>query len=372
MGRFVGKTLLQVTPRLDSGGVERTTVDIAAAFVREGGRSLVASAGGRLEAELREGGSRLCRLPLASKNPLVIWRNASRLAELIRREGVDIVHARSRAPAWSALWAARRTGVPFVTTYHGIYSGSGLKQAYNAVMARGDVVIANSRFTRNHILAAHKVDPDRVVAIDRGVDLERLDEPGENRLQVLRELWGELEGTIFLLPARLTPWKGHDLAIAAAARLTSPHTLILAGEGKPGYAEQLRRNAPANVRLVGHVSDMAAAYSLADFVLAPSLDPEAFGRTVVEPQAMRRPVLAAAHGAPADSVVDGVTGWLVAPGDVEAWARAMQRACETPTMVRVRMGAAGRARAEANYSVARMARATLDVYARCLGLDETA
>ena len=137
-----GTVILQVTPALNAGGVERTTLDMAEAIARAGGTVLVASAGGRLEGELAACGGRLIRLPLESKNPLTIWRNAGRLARAIRKEKVSLVHVRSRAPAFSAIAAARRCGVPVVTTYHGVYNArSAIKRWYNGIMTRGDLVI---------------------------------------------------------------------------------------------------------------------------------------------------------------------------------------------------------------------------------------
>ncbi|MBC7799726.1 MAG: glycosyltransferase, partial [Gemmatimonadaceae bacterium] len=151
-----GTVVLQVLPRLESGGVERGTVEIAQAVVAGGGTALVASQGGRLVAAVERAGGRHIRMPLATKNPLAIWRNTGRLAALIRDQHVSIIHARSRAPAWSALWAARRCGTPFVTTYHGVYNeGAPGKRRYNSVMARGDRVIAISRHIAAVIAARH-------------------------------------------------------------------------------------------------------------------------------------------------------------------------------------------------------------------------
>lgn len=368
MASFAGRTLLQVTPRLNEGGVERTTVDIAQAFAAAGGRSLVASEGGRLAPALVSHGVEVVKLPLASKNPWVIRRNRDRLVQLIREEQVDLVHARSRAPAWSAYWACRETGVPLVTTYHGIYSGrSALKTWYNSVMARGQVVIANSEFTRRHVLAAHQVDPARVVTVNRGVDLAEFSSPSQARIETLAASWGELHGTVFLLAARLTEWKGQRLAIEAIKALQRPATLVIAGEGKETFLRELRRMAPPNVRFVGHVQDMAAAYSIADFVIAPSLRPEAFGRTAVEPQALGTPVIASDHGAPAETIIPGQTGWLVRPGDAASWSAAMDLACRMPAEARNEIGAAGRARVEALFTNARMCSETLQIYEGILG-----
>ncbi|MDP8916175.1 MAG: glycosyltransferase, partial [Pseudomonadota bacterium] len=216
-----GFTVLQVIPALETGGAEQTTLDVAAAVVRAGGRALVASEGGRMEPRLAEAGGRLIRLPLSSKSPLTMAGNARRLAAVIRREGVSLVHARSRAPAFSALRAARAAGVPFVATYHGVYSArTPLKRWWNAVMTRGDLVIANSEYTRDHVLAEHQLDPARIVTIPRGVDLERFDPDrvAPERVRALCQAWdlgAEDPGPKLLLAGRLSRWKGQTLMIEA-------------------------------------------------------------------------------------------------------------------------------------------------------------
>ena len=380
-----GACVLQATPALDAGGVEQTTLDMAEAIAAAGGMALVASAGGRLEAELARRGGELARMALDRRAPWTLLANARRLERLIRARGVDIVHARSRAPAWSALIAARRTGAAFVTTYHGVYNArSRLKRAYNRVMAQGDVVIANSGFTAEHLLAEHAgVDPSRVVVIPRGVDLTRFspERVSADRVEAVRASWGLAPNDVrpvALLAARLTAWKGQHLLIQALTRLQAQGgredwVVVLAGDdqGRTAYTESLRTAAEAaglseRVRIVGHCADMPAAYLAADFACAPSLDPEAFGRTAVEPQAMGRPVLAADHGAVRETVEDGVTGWRVAPGDMEAWAAALARMLDTPPERRAAMGAAGRARVERLYGLKAMTDATLAVYARLL------
>ena len=377
-------TLLQVVPALETGGVEQTTLDVAAAVVKAGGRAVVASAGGRLEAALIDAGAEAMRLPLDRKNPFTLAANAGRLEALIRREAVSLVHVRSRAPAFSAIRAARRAGVPVVTTYHGVYNAkSALKRWYNGVMTRGDLTIANSDFTRDHLIAQHKVDPARVVAIPRGVDLTRFDPDAVSaeRIAALRAAWEiapDEARLILLLAGRLTRWKGQALLIDALARLKAERKgddilLILAGDdqGRTDYREALERAIASQglgdaVRLVGHVSDMPAAYRVADAAAAPSLDPEAFGRTAVEPQAMGRPVLAADHGAVRETVVDGETGWRVAPRDVEAWTAALGRLVEAGPERLAAMGEAGRARVRSLYSVEGMTGRTLEVYRRVL------
>lgn len=376
-------TLLQVVPELNAGGVERTTLDISRAVVAAGGRSLVASQGGRLADELAEDGGELTILRAASKNPLVIWANAGRLARLIRREGVSLVHARSRAPAVSAWLAARRAGVPLVTTYHGVYNArSALKRWYNGVMTRGALIIANSDYTRRHVIAEHGVDPDRVVAVSRGTDLGRFDPAAvaPARVAALRAAWGLMPGetrTVFLLAGRLTRWKGQLALVEAAARLKArgrdDFVVVLMGDdqGRSGYRAELESAIAAGgleglVRLAPHVADMPAAWLACDVAVVPSLDPEAFGRTAVEPQIMGRPVIASAHGAPCDTVVDGRTGWLAAPGDAAAWAQAMARAIDLGPTGRTAAGAAARVRAAALYSLDAMIEATFAVYQRVL------
>ncbi|ALL14065.1 glycosyltransferase family 4 protein [Caulobacter henricii] len=376
-------TLLQVTPELETGGAEQTTIDVARAVVAQGGKALVATKGGRMAARLEADGGRLVQMPAQTKNPLVMLGNAARLVDLIRRQKVTLVHARSRAPAFSALWAAHATKVPFVATYHGVYNArSNLKRWYNAVMTRGDLVIANSEYTRAHVIREHGIAPERVVAIPRGVDLKRFepDQVSAERLETLRSAWGlaaDEPRLKVVLAGRLTRWKGQSLLIEAMARLKAagdPEVLLLLvgdDQGRKAYRGELETQIAAaglqdDVKIVGHCDDMPAAYLLADLAIAPSLEPEAFGRTAVEPQVMGRPVLAADHGAARETVVPGETGWLVAPGNAEAWAAALETARQAGPSNRHAMGQAARARARRLYSVDAMCEATLNVYARVL------
>lgn len=376
-------TLLQVVPELETGGAEQTTIDVARAVIAAGGRALVATRGGRMVARLAADGGRLAQMPVHSKNPLTMLGNAARLADLIRTEKVSLVHARSRAPAFSALWAARRTHTPFVTTYHGVYSArNGLKRWYNAVMTRGDLVIANSGYTRDHVLAEHHMDPAKIVAIPRGVDLDRFSPAWvtPDRVEALRRAWGiapDERRTRFLLAARLTRVKGHLTVIAAAAKLKgegrSDFVVLFAGDdqGRDDYSRELtaaiaQAGLQDTVRIVGHCDDMPAAYLVGDVALAARTTPEAFGRTAVEPQAMGRPVIASNDGALVETVVDGVTGWLVEPGDADAWARAMAVAIDLGPGKRLEMGQAGMNRVRQLYRNDLMCAATLAAYERVL------
>jgi glycosyltransferase involved in cell wall biosynthesis len=376
-------TLLQVVPRLETGGAEQTTLDVAAAVCAAGGQAVVASMGGRMETALLASGAELERMTVHSKNPLVILGNALRLAGLIRRRKVSLVHVRSRAPAFSAVMAARMTGVPVLATYHGVYNArTALKRWYNGVMTRGEVVIANSEFTRQHVIAQHQVDPDKVVAIPRGVDIGRFDPASVSaeRKAALAADWGLALDDCrvrILLAGRLTRWKGQALAIEAAAELKArgvqDFLMIFAGDaqGRSGYLAELDaaiadRGLTDSVRIVGHCADMPAAYALCDLAIAPSLDPEAFGRTAVEPQATGVPVIAADHGATRETVVPGETGWLAKPGDAVAWADALAAAIALGPEGRARMGAAAAERSRRLYSVEAMCAATLAVYDQVL------
>ena len=370
--------VLQILPALDTGGVEQGTVEIAQALARAGLGALVASAGGRLVPVLQAAGGRHFALPLAAKDPVSLLRNAGKLTRLARAEKIALLHARSRAPAWSALLAARRTGLPFVTTYHGVY-GEDLpgKRLYNSVMARGDRVIAASRYVAGLIAARHGTDPARIRLIPRGVDPARFDPALSRGVQVasLASAWHLPDGApVVMLPARLTRWKGGLVLVEALARLARRDVvavLVGAAQGRTSYAAELEQRARAlgvadRVRLAGHCADMPAALMLADVVVSASIEPEGFGRAVIEAQAMARPVIATDHGGAAETVTNGETGYLVRPGDPAALAAALDRVLALPPQDRLALGARARAAVIARCTVAAMQAATLDVYRELL------
>lgn len=386
MARF-NHTILQVIPTLDAGGAERTTLEIAGAVVRAGGCALVASRGGRLSDDIEMAGGEVIPMPVHSKNPLTVWANGGRLARLIRERGVDLIHARSRAPAWSALAASKKTSIPFVTTYHGAYQAAGpLKRYYNSSMLRADCVIANSRYTGAAIARLGGVEADRLRIIPRGADLEVFNPArvSEDRIRQLIDDWGldgENRSFRVLLPGRLTAWKGHETAIEAIARLKSRAasgndqalTLVFCGgaQGRSDYETALRamieeRGVRNMVHLVGDCADMPAAYAWSDLVISPSTRPEAFGRVAVEAGAMEKPVIATNHGGAAETIMDGESGILVAPGDATELADAIDRVCQISDEERAVMGENGRARAASVYSASAMCDATLRVYSDLL------
>lgn len=380
-------TILQVIPRLEEGGAERTTIEIAEALVKAGGRALVASEGGRLEGPLREAGGELVRLPVASKTPASIWLNAGRIADLARRENVGLIHARSRAPAWSAYWAAQRLKLPFVTTYHGAYAESGpLKRWYNSVMAKGDRVIANSEFTAGLIRDRYGVPPERLVVIYRGIDPARFDPDAVSpeRKAALRGRWGvQADDRVVLMVARLSELKGQRVAIEAARLLRERGGLVgvvivLAGGSgnKAEYAEMLRAKiaeaglAP-HIRLPGPLDDVPAGYALAELGLCASIEPEGFGRTSVEAAAMGCPVIVSDIGGLPETIIaapaSGFTGWRVPPGNPLALAGALALALELPADARTAIGQRGRTRVIGRFLAGDLKRATLRVYDGLLG-----
>ncbi len=369
--------VLQVLPSLEQGGVERGTVEMTAAVVAAGGRAVVASAGGRMVRLVERAGGRHVTLGLMTKDPLSIWLNARPLARLVREEGIGIVHARSRAPAWSAWLAARRTGAHFLTTWHGLYPESWPgKHQYNAVMARGERVIAISRFVAEEVARRHGVPAERLRVIPRGVDVQAFDPAAVSgeRVDRLHRAWRLPDGVpVVMLPARLTRWKGAEVLVEALAllRRTDAVAVLPGGGGRRGFVTGLLRHAVRlgvsdRLRLPGPCEDMPAALALADAVVSASLRPEPFGRVVIEAQAMGRPVVATDHGGAAETVRDGHTGWRVPPGDPVALARTLDLVLSLREGERAALSAQARAGVLAEFTAARMQAATLAVYRELL------
>ena len=367
--------VLQVLPSLRTGGVERGTVDIVAALRAAGWRAVVASAGGPMAHDVERAGGIHVTLPVDSKNPLVIRRNTGALAEVIARHGISIVHARSRAPARSASAAARKAGVPFVTTFHGTYNFTNpVKKAYNAVMAKGDVVIAISDFIADHVIREYGVEPGRVRVIHRGIDVDSFnpDSVSAERMIQLAHSWRlPDDAPVIMLPGRLTRWKGQSVLIEAARRLARTDVRVLLvgdDQGRTGYREELeqqiaRIGAEGIIHLTGPCRDMAAAYMLADVVVSASTDPEAFGRVAAEAQAMGRPVIATDHGGSRETVIAGETGWLVTPRDSDALAQALRAALTMTAEERDNVAHRAIAHIRGKFTKQQMCEKTLEVYA---------
>ncbi len=375
-------TVLQVLPAMEAGGggVERGTVEIAQAITEAGGHALVASNGGRMIHELKRVGAEHIQLPLASKNPFVMYGNIARLAHVIETHDVNIVHVRSRAPAWSAYFAARQTGAHFVTTFHGTYGiQNPFKRRYNAVMTKGERVIAISGFIAGHIRQHYGTPSSHIRVIHRGVDLNKFSpkKVTAERVIKLANQWRLTEGLpIVMLPGRLTRWKGQAIFIEAIAKLNRRDIRCLivgSDQGRTNYRRELealieKHNLGEVMRLVDYCDDMAAAYMLSDTVVSASTDPEAFGRVVAEAQALGRLVVGPDHGGARELIVEGETGWLTPPGDSTALAEAINRALTYDTPARNRAAARAIVNIRTHFSKQTMCTKTLDVYNEVLQL----
>ena len=386
---LAGRTILQIVPHLDMGAGGHATIEIAEALAGVGARAAVACAGGRLVPELQAKGGVWLPFPAHTKNPLAMALNQAKLAELIGREGVALVHARSRAPAWVAYGATRRTRTPFVTTFLGIESGLGaFKRNYNAVMTKGDVVIANSAFTARHIAELYPAAAEHIRIVEPGIELNRFNPSTVDwgRVLNLRRAWNlTTEERIVLLPARLSPRKGHLVLIEAARLLTAAGVkgvkFILAGEeqGRGGYVKEVdaliaKTGLGHVVVRTGHCDDMPAALLAAAVVAVPSTEPEALGRVAAEAQAMGTPAVVSDIGAlgeiiaaPPDVELSARTGWRVPPGDAHALATALYDVLTLGASAREALSMRARSRALARFSITRMQAETLAAYSALTG-----
>jgi len=380
-------TILQVVPELETGGAEKTAIDVARALVEAGHRSIVASGGGRMVKQLLEEGSTHIQLPLRKRGPISLYRNSRSLSGLIADHQVDLVHARSRGPAWSSLWATRRSATPFVTTYHGAYNQKNwFKAYYNSVMARADLVIANSKWTGRLIAQRNPFAAAKIIPIARGTDFSNFnrDAIDDRRVEALRTAWSLKSQTpVVVNLARLTHWKGQGVLIDAAAevlKVIPECRFVLAGDaqGRTAYRDGLvehiqRLGLQDSVALVGHCDDPAAAMKLADVAVVPSVEAEAFGRAAVEACALETPVIVTKIGAveetivcPPDVAEEERTGWKVPPNDKHALANALIAALQLPDNKRQLVGENSRRYVTSAFSLQQMTDKTLDVYDRLL------
>ena len=323
------KTVCQILPALDSGGVERGTLEIAAALKKAGMPALVVSNGGKLVAELEKMGVRHVRLPVHSKNPLVMLITAFRLRRLLKKENVGVVHVRSRAPAWTAKLAVAGLPIAFLATYHGTYGikPAFLKKPYNRVMLSGDLVIAVSKHIVAHLKENYNVPDEKIRLVFRGADTDLFDpaKVTEEAKEALAKQWGvDKTKKILMLPGRLTRIKGHALVVDALLQMRHKddvQCLFVGGDqGKTQYTDELKqliadKGLTGKVLLTGPCSDMPTAYALADIVVSATTKPESFGRTIPEAQLMGALVAGANHGGAAETIEHMKTGVHFKPSD---------------------------------------------------------
>jgi glycosyltransferase involved in cell wall biosynthesis len=370
--------IMQIIPVLGPGGAEQGCIDIAAEIASSGAQAIVVSNGGPRVPELTRIGAMHINLPVDSKNPFMIWRNARTLRKIIKRYNVNIVHARSRAPAWSAWMACRKTKAHFMTTCHAPYKiQSKWKRRYNSIIARGERVIAISGMIADYLRENYDIDPSKIRVIHRGIALEKFHPTSvtPERLIKLSSQWRIPDGAnIVMMPGRLTRWKGHSVLIDAIAGLGRPDVFCLmigADQGRTEYRRELeetihKKNLQGRVRIVDHCADMPSAYMLATVVVSASIEPEGFGRIAVEAQAMGRPTIATDHGGSKETIRRGETGWLVKPGDSESLARAITEALALSPHQRAVLATRAMSHVAEYFTREHMADKTMDVYAELL------
>ena len=373
--------IMQIIPELGPGGAEQGCIDIAAELVSAGAQAIVVSNGGSRVHELARAGAVHISLPVHTKNPVMMWKNVGQIRKIIQRYGVNIVHARSRAPAWSAYYACRKTPAHFMTTCHAPYNISGeTKKFYNSSIAQGERVIAISQFVANYLRENYQLSDDIIRIIPRGIPMDRFHPTAvtAQRMIALSQQWRIPDGAnIVMLPGRLTRWKGHHVLIDALARLNRPDifcVIIGSDQGRKEYRAELEnfiqeKGLGGNVRLVDHCQDMPAAYMLSTVTICPSTDPEGFGRVPAEAQAMGRPIIASNHGGAQETIIHGQTGWLVEPSNPAELANAIEEALALTPTQRAMLATRAMAHIAANFTKDQMADKTLNVYAELMRSD---
>jgi glycosyltransferase involved in cell wall biosynthesis len=372
-------SILQVLPALNTGGVERGTVDIAAALAKNNIRSFIASSGGHLVSKLYHlKTEHFCIPSLKSKNPIMIIFNAFRLAKIIEKHTIQIVHARSRAPAWSAYLAAKMTKRVFITTFHGTYNinfPKDLKKKYNSIMTKGERIIAVSEFIKKHIIDNYAIDPEKIKVIHRGVDLGSFSEnniSGQRLIDMKAKTPIPDDKFIIAMPGRITKWKGHKIIFEALAQLNRKDVCCLViGDvnQKPKYYQELQsfikeKKIEDQVIFTGDIKDMPTIYKLSDLVVAPSIEPEAFGRIPIEAQAMGKIIIASDIGGFQETIIDKKTGFLFESGDSKELSNIIAQVITMPLKTKTQMSKDAIENAK-NFSLDKMQEETLKLYRKC-------
>ncbi|WP_440693610.1 glycosyltransferase family 4 protein [Candidatus Pelagibacter sp. HIMB1695] len=377
--------VLQVIPKLGYGGAETGCYDIAHYLPENGCKSFIVTSGGDLLNFVDKSKVKVFRLPVHSKNPILILINAIILTFIILFNNISIIHARSRAPAWSCLIASKITSRKFVTTFHGTYNfKSNLKKLYNSVMVRSDLIIAGSNFIFSHIkenYSNYLNQKKKLLVIFRGINVDYFDpttklETEEKKL--LKQWEIEKDKKIILLPGRLTTWKGQEVFIEAINLVNIElgyeafYAVILGSDqGRDLYKKKLIRlseqyRLTKQLRFIDHCKDMALAYKVSDIIVSSSIEPEAFGRVSVEAQSMEKPIIASNIGGSNETVVDEKTGYLFKAGDAKSLS---QKILKTLTIDEIQLkliGVEGRKNIVQKFNVEKMCFSTYSEYKRLI------
>ena len=375
------KKVLQVIPKLGYGGAETGCFDLAHYLYENNYKSYIATSGGPLLKYLNKKKVKLFRLPVQSKNPILIIINSIILIFLIIIYNIDIVHARSRAPAWSCFIATKFTRRKFVTTFHGTYNfNSSLKKWYNSVMVRSDLIIAGTNFIFSHIknnYSRYLNSKKKFLVIFRGINLEYFNPKRikENDKQLLKKKWNIDENKkIILLPGRLTSWKGQEMFIEAISKLKNDSTgndfvavILGSDQGRKIYKKKLLRLVEQHrlnndIIFVEHLDLMPIAYEISDIVVSASIEPEAFGRVSVEAQAMEKPIIASDIGGSNETIVNGKTGFLFEAGNTKNLSEKLNEVLNLSEVTRNGIGAEGRKNVIIKFNVEKMCNSTYSEY----------
>ena len=375
--------VLQVIPRLGYGGAETGCYDIAHYLPENNCKSFIVTSGGELIKFINKEKVKLIRLPVQSKNPLLIFLNSIILIAIILFYNITIVHARSRAPAWSCLIATKLTRRKFVTTFHGTYNFSGkIKKFYNSVMVRSDLIIAGSNFIFSHIKENYSEflkSTKKFLVIFRGINTDYFDASTklESEEKEILKKWGiNKEKKIILMPGRLTSWKGHELFIEAINLVQIElgykafHVVILGSEqGRGLYKKKLvslteQYRLTNQVKFINNCNDMALAYKVSDIIVSASIEPEAFGRVAVEAQSMEKLIIASNIGGSNETIVDGKTGILFESGDAGSLSKKIIEAITMDESTIQIIGKEGRKNIIKKFNVEKMCFSTYSEYKR--------
>ena len=381
---YKNKRILQIIPNMEIGGAERTVLEITSFLKDKEFSSLVLTSGGKLIGELEKENIEVIKLKIDKKNPYSIIKNFFLFIKIFREKKIDLVHVRSRAPAWSAIFAAKKIGIPVLTTWHGHVSNSSfIKKIYNSIMLKGDAVIANSAYTADRISKIYNIDLNKIDIISRGVNVESFEGSKFSNTEIsnMKKIWSVDDNKIIILfPARLTRWKGHLVTIEAINLLKKEKffdqvIFLFAGEkaGAENYIKKLNSiitkfKLQENIKLVERIENMPLAYHASDVVLSPSIEPEPFGRIPIEAQAAGKTIIASDHGAVKDTIKNGnnFTGFKVKPNDPQALSIAIKQSIIMDKKDLTKMHERAISNVKNNFSLENMCKKTLEVYKRLL------